>query len=59
MKPRTLQWARHVASIGRGEMYNFGGKHLVKRSLRRKWEDNIKLDLREVTGDDDSWMELA
>ena len=26
---------------------------------RRRWEDNIKLDLQEVGGDSGDWMELA
>ena len=37
------------------------GKPKGKRPLvrpRRRWEDNIKLDLQEVRGDGD-WMELA
>ena len=37
------------------------GKPEGKRPLggpRRRWEDNIKMDLREVGGDGD-WMELA
>ena len=37
------------------------GKPEGKRSLerpRRRWEDNIKMDLREVGGGGD-WMELA
>jgi len=37
------------------------GKPEGKRSLgrpRRRWEDNIKMDLREVGGGRD-WMELA
>ena len=37
------------------------GKHKGKRPLgrpRRRWEDNIKMDLQEVGGGGD-WMELA
>jgi len=37
------------------------GKSVGKRTLgrpRRKWEDNIKMDLQEVEGGGD-WMELA
>ena len=26
---------------------------------RRRWEDNIKMDLHEVGGSDGDWMELA
>jgi hypothetical protein len=38
------------------------GKPEVKRPLgrpRRRWEDNIKMDLQEVGGDLRDWMELA
>ena len=38
------------------------GKPEGKRSLgrpRRKWEDNIKMDLQEVGGGRGNWMELA
>ena len=38
------------------------GKPERKRRLgrpRRRWEDNIKMDLQEVGGDRGDWMELA
>jgi hypothetical protein len=38
------------------------GKPEGKRSLgrpRRRWEDNIKMDLQEVGGGSGDWMELA
>ena len=38
------------------------GKTEGKRPLgkpRRRWEDNIKIDLQEVGGDCGDWMELA
>ena len=28
-------------------------------SVRRRWEDNIKMDLQEVRGGGGDWMELA
>ena len=46
---------------GRGVHRVLVGKPEGKRPLgrpRRRWEDNIKIDLREVGGDGD-WMELA
>ena len=43
--------------------YNFVvGKPEGKRQLgrpRRRWEDNIKMDLQEVGGCCEDWMELA
>ena len=38
------------------------GKTERKRPLgrpRRRWEDNIKMDLQEVGGGSEDWMELA
>jgi len=46
---------------GRGVHRVLVGKYEGKRPLgrpRRSWEDNIKMDLREVGGGGD-WMELA
>jgi len=53
----------HVARMGEGGDVHrvLVGKPAGKRPLgrpRRRWEDNIKLDLRLVGGGGD-WMELA
>jgi hypothetical protein len=39
--------------IGRSE-----GKRLLRRP-RRRWEDNIKLDLRDIVIDGANWVQLA
>ena len=47
---------------GRGVHRVLIGKPEGKRPLgrpRRRWEDNIKMDLREVGGDCGDWMDLA
>ena len=47
---------------GRGVYRVLVGKPEGKRSLgrrRRRWEDNIKMDLQEVGGGSEDWMELA
>ena len=47
---------------GKGVYRVFLGKPEGKRPLgrpRRRWEDNIKMDLREVEGRCGDWMELA
>jgi len=61
---RRMRWVGHVARIGkeRGVDWVLVGKHEGKRPLgrpRRRWEDNIKLDLQEVGGGCGDWMELA
>ena len=47
---------------GRGVYRVLVGKPEGKRPLgrpRRRWEDNIKVDLQEVGGGSGDWMELA
>jgi hypothetical protein len=64
IKSRRMRWAGHVARmeeercayrilIGRLE-----GKRPLGRP-RRRWEDNIKLDLREMEIDGANWIRLA
>jgi hypothetical protein len=53
LKPRRMRWAKHVVHMGkmRGVYRVLVGKPEGKRSLgrpRRRWEDNIKMDLQEV-----------
>jgi len=53
MKSRRMRWAGHVARMGeeRGVCRLFVGKLEGKRPLgrpRRRWVDNIKMDLQEV-----------
>ena len=53
-----------MASMGEGRGVHsvLIGKPEVKRPLgtpRRRWEDNIKMDLQEVGGSRGDWMELA
>jgi len=63
VKSRIMRWAWHVTLMGEGRGVHrvLVGKPEGKRPLgrpRRRWEDNIKMDLREVGGGGD-WMELA
>jgi hypothetical protein len=53
IKSRKMRWVGHVARMGEGrDIYRvLVGKPEGKRPLgipRRRWEDNIKLDLREI-----------
>ena len=64
VKSRRMIWAGHVARMGdgRGVHRVLIGKPEGKRPLgrpRRRWEDNIMMDLREVGGVGADWMELA
>jgi hypothetical protein len=59
-----MRWAEHVARIGerRGIYKILVGKSEGKRSLgrpRRKWQDNIKMELQEVGCGGMDWIELA
>ena len=53
IKSRRMRWAGHIARMGerRGVYRVLVGKHEGERPLgrpRRRWEDNIKMDLQEV-----------
>ena len=63
-RSHSMKWAGHVGRMGQGRgVYRvLVGKPEGKRPLgrpRRRWEDNIKVDLKEVGGDCGDWMELA
>ena len=64
IKSRRMRKAGHVARMGerRGVYRVLVGKPEGKRPLgrpRRRWEDNIKMDLQEVGGGRGDWMELT
>ena len=64
VKSRRMRWAGHVARMGeyRGVHRSLVGKREGNRSLgrpRRRWEDNIKMDLQEVGGGRGDWMEFV
>jgi hypothetical protein len=47
--------------MGRREMhiYGIGGKARRKGRPRRRWVNNIKMDLREIGWDGMDWIDLA
>jgi hypothetical protein len=64
IKSRKMRWAEHVARMGEGRgVYKvLVGRPEGKRPLgrpRRKWEDNIKMDHREIGIDGANWIQLA
>ena len=64
IKSRKMKWAGHVARMDErmGEYRVLVGKPEGKRLLgrpRRRWEDNIKMDLQEVGCGGMEWIELA
>ena len=64
LKLRRLRWAGHVARMdqSRNAYRVLVGKHEGKRPLgrlRRRWEENIWMDLREVGCDPGEWIDLA
>jgi hypothetical protein len=64
IKSRRMRWAGHVARMGeKRNVYrllvgNPEGKWPLGRP-RRRWVDNIKIDLGEVRGGDVDWIGLA
>ena len=64
IKSRRMRWAGHVARMGekRGIYRVLVGKPNGRRPLgepRRRWENDIKMDLREVGGGNMDWIQLA
>jgi hypothetical protein len=64
IKARRMRWAGHVARMGEGRrVYRIWvGRPEYKRPLarpRRRWEDKIKLDLREIGFDGANWIRVA
>jgi hypothetical protein len=64
IKPRKVRCAERVAHMG--EMRNaykiVAGKLEGKRPLRRprrRWEDNVRMDLRGIWWDGMDWIHLA
>jgi len=60
VKSRRMRWAGNVARMGEGRCVHrvLVGKLEGKRPLgrsKRRWEDNIKMDLREVGGVETGW----
>jgi hypothetical protein len=61
VKSRRMRWAGHVARMGegRGAYRVLVGRPEGKRPLgrpRRRWEDNIKMDLGEIGIDGANWI---
>jgi hypothetical protein len=64
VKSRRMRCAGHVARLGekRNAYRILNGKARRKettRKTRRRWVDNIKIDLREVGWNGVDWVELA
>ena len=61
---RRLRWAGHVARMeeGRSASKILTGKSTGKRPLgrpRRRWEDNIRIDLEEISINAGNWVDSA
>jgi hypothetical protein len=64
IKSRRMRWVGLVARMGEGKgvCRVLVGRPKDKRTLgrpRRRWVDNIKLDLREIGIDGAKWIQLA
>ena len=64
VKSSRMRWAGHVARMVEDRVVHrvLVGKPEGKRPLgrpRRRWEDNIKMDLQEVERGRGDWIELA
>jgi hypothetical protein len=64
IEPRRMRWVGHVARMSekRNAYTILMGKSEGKRPLgrpRRRWVDNIKMDLREIGWDRVDWIDKA
>jgi hypothetical protein len=64
IKSRKMRLAGHVARMGegRGAYRILVGRPEVRRSLgrpRRRWKDNIKMDLQDVGWDGVAWIDVT
>ena len=62
IKSRRLRWARHVSKMeeGRRNFKMLTGKPTGKRPFRRprrRWEDNIRMDLEEIGVHSGNWFD--
>jgi len=62
IKSRRMLWAGHVARISEMRnamswLENLKGRPLVRP--RSRWEDNIRMDLREIGLEGVEWIHLA
>ena len=64
IKSRRLRWAGHVARMEQGKraFKILTGKPTGRRPLgrpRRRWEDNIRIDLEEIGVNSGNWVDSA
>jgi hypothetical protein len=58
IKLRGVRWAGHVTCVYRVLVDRPEGERPLGRP-RRRWEDNIKIDLRDIGIDEANWIRLA
>jgi hypothetical protein len=64
IKSRRTKWEGHVARMGKGRcvyrvlVWRPEGKRPLGRP-RRRWKDNIKMDIREIGIGGANWIQLA
>jgi hypothetical protein len=56
IKSRRMRWEGHVTRMGRSGMHI---RYWWESQKRRRWLDNIKMDLREIGWGDIVWIDLA
>jgi hypothetical protein len=61
IKSRRMKWAGHVARMGEvfAGFWLGGPKGRALGRPRRRWEDNIKMKIRETEIDEANWIQLA
>ena len=62
IKSRRLRWAGYVARMEESTFRILTGRPIEKRPLgmpRYRWEDSIRMDLKEIGVNTRNWLDLA
>jgi len=62
-KPKGLRWSGHVARMGDDKCVQYFGRKTWKEDTlgrhERRWEDNIRMDIREIVWEGMDLIHLA
>jgi hypothetical protein len=59
IKSRRMRWAGHVARMGKTILVRKPEENKPLRRPRRRWVDNIKMDLIDIGWDGVDWTDVA
>ena len=54
-----MRWAGHVARMGEGNFNRYTYRKETFRKTKARWEDNIRMDLKEIGTNTRNWVDSA